>query len=202
MNKRQLSAIETKKKLIEAGLKICKEKGFDSISVEDITKEAKVSKGSFYTYFEKKEDIIIEICREPFRKIIEDTKNSNKNIVDKLIFYFHTFMDRVEMYGIHICREWIKDVIDPNFSQKDWDNKKWDYDVKMLTEILNDSIKNKELSKDFPVELFVHIIISQLYGMMLCWCMSDKKFEPLNWTKKFCEIQLKSMFKPYLLIKE
>lgn len=39
MNKRQKSAVETKRKLISAGLELIKEKGFDAINVEDITKK-------------------------------------------------------------------------------------------------------------------------------------------------------------------
>ena len=52
MNKRQKSAIETKRKLISAGLELIKEKGFDAINVEDITKKAGVAKGTFYVLFQ------------------------------------------------------------------------------------------------------------------------------------------------------
>ena len=57
MNKRQKSAVETKRKLISAGLELIKEKGFDAINVEDITKKAGVAKGTFYLYFKDKYDI-------------------------------------------------------------------------------------------------------------------------------------------------
>ena len=51
----------------------------------------------------------------------------------------------------------------------------------------------KELKEDTPVELLTHLIISELYGMMTCWCMSDGVFEPKDWTRKFSEFQLKAM---------
>ena len=59
MNKRQKSAVETKRKLISAGLELIKEKGFDAINVEDITKKSGVAKGTFYIYFKHKEDIVM-----------------------------------------------------------------------------------------------------------------------------------------------
>ena len=77
------------------------------------------------------------------------------------------------------------------------DDKKWFYDFEMLKNILEDAIKNKELKKDTKIELLAHIIICELYGMMICWCMSDGKFEPLDWTDKFCEAQLDKIFEPY-----
>ena len=199
MNKRQLSAQKTKRKLIATALDLIKEKGFDAINVEDITKAAGVAKGTFYTYFKKKEDIVLEISRTPFGEIVDEiAAMENAALFEKLTKYFHRFMEQVEYCGIHVCREWIRYVIDPNSVPENIDNKKWVYDFKMLKNILENAIKSSELKKNTPVELLTHIIISELYGMMTCWCMSDGKFEPLDWTNRFCDIQLKAIFKPYL----
>ena len=196
MNKRQKSAVETKRKLISAGLELIKEKGFDAINVEDITKKAGVAKGTFYTYFKRKEDIVMEISRTPFGEIADELEQmGNAELFDKLRHYFQRFMEQVEFCGIQICREWIRNVIDPNNVPETMDSKKWFYDYGMLESILKNS---KELKEDTPIELLTHIIISELYGMMLCWCMSDGKFEPLDWTDRFCDVQLTAIFEPYL----
>ena len=196
MNKRQKSAVETKLKLISAGLELIKEKGFDAINVEDITKKAGVAKGTFYTYFKRKEDIVMEISRTPFGEIADEIEQmENAELFDKLRHYFRRFMEQVEFCGIQISREWIRNVIDPNNVQETMDSKKWFYDYEMLESILKNA---KELKEDTPIESLTHIIISELYGMMLCWCMSDGKFEPLDWTDRFCDVQLTAIFKPYL----
>lgn len=196
MNKRQKSAIETKRKLISAGLELIKEKGFNAINVEDITKKAGVAKGTFYVYFKRKEDIVMEISRTPFGEIAEELEQmENAELFDKLRHYFRRFMEQVEFCGIQICREWIKNVIDPNNVPETMDSKKWFYDYEMLESILKNA---KEFKEDTPIELLTHIIISELYGMMLCWCMSDGKFEPLDWTDRFCDVQLTAIFEPYL----
>ena len=196
MNKRQTSAQETRRKLVTAGLELIKEKGFDAINVEDITKKAGVAKGTFYTYFKRKEDIVLEISRVPFGEIADELKNmGNAELFDKLRHYFRRFMEQVEFCGIQICREWLRNVIDPNNVPETMDSRKWFFDYEMLESILKNSA---ELKEDAPVELLAHIIISELYGMMISWCMADGKFEPLDWTDKFCEIQFKSIFEPYL----
>lgn len=199
MNKRQLSAQTTRRKLITAGLELIKEKGFDAINVEDITRKAGVAKGSFYTYFKRKEDIVLDISRAPFGEIAEELQNMKKmELIERLTHYFHRFMECVESCGINVCRQWTKDVLDPNNVPDNKDGQKWKYDFEMLKSILEDAISNGELKKDTPAELLTHIIISELYGMMTCWCMSDGKFEPLEWTHKFCKIQLRPILKPYL----
>lgn len=200
MTKRQENAQKTKLKLIKTALELFKDTGFFDINVEDITKKAGVSKGTFYTYFKRKEDIVLEISRAPFNEIAVELENMQEaTLAEKLTHYFRRFMACVEFSGIHICRQWTRDVLDPNNVPENKDSHKWDYDFEMLKKILEKAVENKELRGDTPIELLTHVIICELYGMMTCWCMSDGKFEPLNWTDRFCEIQLKNILKPYLM---
>ena len=200
MTKRQENALKTRQKLIETAENLLKTNGFNALCVEDITNAAGVSKGTFYVYFEHKEDIVSEICRGYFKQIESQINEmSGKNLIEKLSLYFDNFMKAVEIYGINICREWIRASIDPNTAFDKTDMSKWQYDVGMLQNILNNAVKNKELKENTPVELLTHIIISQLYGMMTCWCMSDGVFEPKNRTRQFSEFQLKAMLKDYLI---
>ncbi len=199
MNKRQTAALETKRKLITAGLELLREKGFDAINVEDITQKAGVAKGTFYTYFKRKEDIVLDISRVPFSEIADEIENMKElHIIEKLIHYYHRFMECVESCGINVCRQWTRDVLDPNNVPETKDGQKWKYDYDMLKNILDNAVRNEELKENTPTELLTHIIISELYGMMTCWCMSDGKFEPLDWTDKFCEVQLKTMLEKYI----
>lgn len=202
MTKRQENALKTRKKLMDTAEKLLKTNGFNALCVEDITNVAGVAKGTFYVYFKHKEDIIAEICRGYFKEIeTRINQMPNADIVEKLSIYFDNFMKAVELYGINICREWIRSTIDTKTAPDYTDMSKWQYDVEMLKNILNSAIKNKELSTETPVELLTHLIISELYGMMTCWCMSDGRFEPTDWTYKFSNFQLKAMLEKYLIKK-
>jgi len=199
MTKRQENAQKTRQSLVDAAETLLKTNGFNALSVEDITKSARVAKGTFYVYFKHKEDIVSEICRGYFKQIEEQIDEmKSADLVEKLSLYFDSFMEAVELYGINICREWIRGAIDPNTAPDNTDMSKWQYDVEMLKNILNNAIKNNELKKDTPIELLTHLLISELYGMMTCWCMSDGVFEPKEWTKKFADIQLKAILENYI----
>jgi len=63
LTRRKLQARETRKRILESALSLFREKGFDQVSIDEITSTAGVSKGSFYTYFQTKSDIIIEKFR-------------------------------------------------------------------------------------------------------------------------------------------
>ncbi len=199
MTNRERAALETREKLLKTGLKLIKKHGLENITVLDITNAAGVAKGTFYTYFDRKEDIVFEICRDAFGDIESDFYDDKSgDVVKKLTKYFHAFMVEVERYDINICREWIRDVINPNTAPENRDSQKWVFDTRMLIRMLQTLVKNGELSKKAPIGAFAYIIMSELYGMMTGWCMSDGAFEPLDWTARFCELQLKPMLVPYL----
>ena len=199
MTNRERAALETKQKLLKTGLKLIKKYGLENLTVENITAAAGVAKGTFYTYFERKEDIIFEICRDAYadlEKIFYEDKS--RDIVKKLSNYFDAFMREIERYDINICREWIRDVINPTTAPTNRDSQKWLFDTRTLIRILQTAVKNGELSKRTPIGAIAYIIMSELYGMMTGWCMSDGAFQPLDWTARFCELQLKPMLEPYL----
>ena len=58
-----MSRITAKDKLIEAALALIPEQGFPATTVDQICERASVSKGSFYHYFESKEDLGLETLR-------------------------------------------------------------------------------------------------------------------------------------------
>ena len=198
MSIRQENAIKTRQKLLDTAENLLKTNGFNALCVEDITKSAGVAKGTFYVYFKHKEDIISEICRGYFKEIEISINNMKCDITEKLTVYYDAFMRAVELYGINICREWIRGAIDPKTALDYTDMSKWQYDMNMLENILINAVKNNELKENTPVELLTNLIISQLYGMMTCWCMSDGTFEPEEWTKKFADFQLKTILSEYI----
>jgi AcrR family transcriptional regulator len=72
-----MSQSETKKKLIDAAIKVFSEKGYFNARVSDIVKEAGVAQGTFYIYFKSKEDaflFIVNMITSEVYKIIEETK--------------------------------------------------------------------------------------------------------------------------------
>jgi AcrR family transcriptional regulator len=152
MTKRQENALKTRRKLIDTAENLLKTNGFNALCVEDITKSAGVAKGTFYVYFKHKEDIVSEICRGYFKQIENKlSEMTDADLIEKLSVYFDNFMRAVELYGINICREWIRSAIDPKTAPDYTDISKWQYDINMLTNILNKAIENKELKKMHPL---------------------------------------------------
>jgi TetR/AcrR family transcriptional repressor of nem operon len=56
--------VTTRTALIEAGTQLILEKGYNNTGLEEILKEAKVHKGSFYHFFKNKEDFGLQVVAE------------------------------------------------------------------------------------------------------------------------------------------
>ena len=88
MSKRELK----KEHILCAGVNIMKEKGYNGTSVKDIVDAAAVPKGSFYNYFESKEQFVLDALDFVF----EESEQSSRTILgnsaipplDRLINYF------------------------------------------------------------------------------------------------------------------
>ena len=90
-----------KKKILDKAWELFRKNGYEETKVEDITRELGVSKGSFYTYFKTKDEVLYEILerikkeneeriskinvnQEP-SKILEDYVISKMNYIVKLL---------------------------------------------------------------------------------------------------------------------
>ena len=63
--------IESKDRIINSALKLFSSKGFFNTSIREIAREAQISDGLLYNYFNSKESLAIEVMRSAFNTIDE-----------------------------------------------------------------------------------------------------------------------------------
>lgn len=81
-------AERTKAKLLDSAQRLISAHGFDNVSVEDITKDSGVAKGTFYHYFECKEDVVRELSRKTAMATIERAIAHEGDVIERCCFYF------------------------------------------------------------------------------------------------------------------
>jgi AcrR family transcriptional regulator len=60
---------QTRQRLIESTLALILEKGFESISIQDITERADLGRGTFYIHFKDKEDVVWTALHDLFQEM-------------------------------------------------------------------------------------------------------------------------------------
>lgn len=97
MGRKQIAAERTRRKIMEASEKLIASRGFDNVTVDEITAEAGVSKGSFYTYFKRKEDVVGEIAHEHFETVRARSDELESGVCDKIAAFLTESMKYIAM---------------------------------------------------------------------------------------------------------
>ncbi len=168
LTKRQQGALVTKRKIIEAATELISENGLDAINVEDITNKAGVSKGTFYTYFKKKEEIIDVVGIGPIAKINEALETMQGGLHEKLTYFIKTYLKSVEDEGVYLTKDYM--VNELSSYKKD---SRYAYDEESIKAILLEAIKNKELNESCPVDDLTNMIMSMIYGISYVYVKKD-----------------------------
>ena len=72
--------MDKKKEIIKGVKTLVLKKGYNNVSVEDITTYIGIAKGSFYTYFKSKNSLINYILEEKIMRLKREMNNFFKNI--------------------------------------------------------------------------------------------------------------------------
>ena len=89
-------------RILIAALELFGKKGFEKTSVESITRKARVAKGTFYNFFDKKEDVLLHFLDREYAKSeaeIAQKRSSQQTFLDQIelsvsSYIKHIFSDR------------------------------------------------------------------------------------------------------------
>lgn len=104
-----ISGKETRRKLIEIGMKLFRENGYDKTSVQQICDTAGLTRNAFYYHFKTKDDILVAFFQEilmesdiPIDVLLETTT------FDKLLHLYHACMCVFQNEGVDVMRNYIR----------------------------------------------------------------------------------------------
>lgn len=86
----------TRKKLKEAALGVFSEKGVEATTVEDITEKANLGKGTLYTHFTDKEEVVLVLVEDAVKHLIECLRSYSsepENLEDVLEHFLNAHYD-------------------------------------------------------------------------------------------------------------
>lgn len=66
----------TRRALLDAARSLVFEKGHDRVSVQEITSRARFATGTYYNYFQSKQDIFIAVAEDIRQQLAEDLESS------------------------------------------------------------------------------------------------------------------------------
>lgn len=153
---RRYNAQESKELIISSAEKLFLEKGFDKVSMRDISEEAKLSKGAIYHHYKSKDEIIKEIINkyvELQRSMLVDLikKTDGYTGKDKIVYLLDNIVDMVESRFKKLEVDEYQCIKSPDMVYMYLKNN-MNYDAPMLADIIETGNKDGSLSVEKPLE--------------------------------------------------
>ena len=85
LEKKKTARCQKRKKIIDKAWELFAKNGYEETKVEDITKDLGISKGSFYTYFATKDELLYEVLGKIKKEINRNLENINVNQIPEKV---------------------------------------------------------------------------------------------------------------------
>ena len=177
---------ETKDRILTVGIDLFSKKGYHNVGLKEILKKAEVPKGSFYHYFESKEDFGVQVINKyssqglvNFQQALEDEAVSPKN----RIIGFYTNMS--EHYLLKECKEGclmgnssneLSDVAESFRNVIAQEFRLWQ---STLEKCIAEAQDSGEITTDFESRMLASFVLNSWEGALLRM-KSEKTVEPLK----------------------
>jgi TetR/AcrR family fatty acid metabolism transcriptional regulator len=170
--KRQEKAVETKNRIYNAAIDIMDRKGFEKLTIVDISKKAGVSVGAFYHYFKSKNDILAEIFRkadEYYSTIVVPGLN-NKNAPDQIVEYF----DHYAKFNVASGVEMTQQLFNPKIK---FFIKKGRPMHTILQDLIQKGQEKKEIKNDTDPEELARFLFVLARGLVFEWSLYEGRYD-------------------------
>jgi AcrR family transcriptional regulator len=181
-NKRKEQAERTRQKLLEVGQRLLSEKGYDGVTVSEITQACGVSKGTFYVYFTSKEQLVGSLQYTPYLELDDSLAEDTGPVIDCIKRYMIAWIDYFATYSPHFAASWLgrtnsenldilSDYQDKYTSEADVAYAR----VDKIASRINRAIEQGELRSDCPSTQIASSIGTRLYGLCVWHSLSGGK---------------------------
>ena len=178
-------AKQTREKLLNASLKLIKEKGYHNTTVRDICAAANVSIGTFYSYFPTKNDLFFSIYLDGDKFFTESVAlRVSGNTEEKIIDYFRYYAQLNLNTGLDLMK--ILYQSDNPFFAKHRPMQK------VFEEIIINGLKSGELKSDMDASMIADYFFVLARGIWYKWCLYNGDFDLEEQMLDYIKLALKA----------
>lgn len=188
-SKRQQQAIRTKAALFESAVALFNEKGFDAVTIDDIARRAGTAKGSFYTYFRTKSDVIIEEFRSIDDYYIRFFKTLSKypKAEDKILAFTRAQMRYIrDQVGLEMMKIlYTNNIAAPGTNKILIDRSRALHEL--VRGLMEEGQSEGAFRKDIPADRLAIYYSRAMRSVFLDWAMSNNSFDLVKEGVEFCK---------------
>jgi TetR/AcrR family fatty acid metabolism transcriptional regulator len=183
MTMRREKAIATKNRIYTAAIDLMDRKGFENITIADISKKAGVSVGAFYHYFKSKNDILAEIFRKADEYFSTQVvaRLKKRSIPDRIVEYF----DHYAKFNVATGVETTIQLYNPTIKFFIQENRPM---LTILHDLVEEGQRKKEIRKDTSPQELVRLLFILARGVVFEWSLYEGRYDLEAVMHKYIEI--------------
>lgn len=197
LNKRSLQALETKKRIYESAMELFSDpkRSFDDITIDEITSLANVSKGSFYTYYESKEMVLVEHFEQidEYYKFVLGKLPENASASQGILTMIYGMTEYCQnISGIQIIKIVYSSQISGSKSVRILNNRDRAL-YKHMDELISKGLESKEFTTLLDKNCIVEYLTRSARGLIYDWCLYDGDFNLIDEGQKYFSLILDNL---------
>ena len=190
LTKRQEKAIETKNRIYAAAIELMDRKGFEKITIADISRKAGVSVGAFYHYFKSKNDILAEIFRKVddyySTQVLPRLNSNTKSVPDLIVEYF----DHYAKFNLGSGVEMTQQLFNPKIK---FFIKKSRPMLTILQDLISKGQEKQQIRNDTTPEEISRFLFILARGIVFEWSLYDGRYDLRATMRKYIEVLVSTL---------
>lgn len=188
LTKRQIQAVDTRKKIFESAWKLFSEKGFDHVTMEEITSAVGLSPGTFYRYFSTKQEILAIVYNQLdghyqafYEQVICSCKYQNAEVLERLKVFTSHNLESCVKDGLEYINVIYRYMIQSDAFEKSMNNPDRVY-FRIVRGLIREGQEKKEIRSDLPCSRLLSDLIMLTRGCIVDWELNRRPGRISDWS--------------------
>lgn len=160
----------TRQLLSAALLKLIEERGYDSLTVNDITEQANVGRATFYLHYQDKEQLLVASLEDMFSQLrdlinpLSETLQEHNSITATRLVFQH-FADHRRLYRVLLTEKGAAMVF-PRL-------------LEILTQVAEQDVILRDVEQPktgIPTNFVAHYVAGAVLGLVVWWLNNDRPY--------------------------
>ena len=172
----------TKSKIVQAAWKLFYDQGYDETTVDDILEEASISRGSFYHYFNSKDDLLgsLSFLFDEKYEEMQDSLQDIPTCMEKLLYLNRELSSMIEnTIAIDLLARLLSTQLTTKGEKHLMDRSRFYY--RLLRSIFLEGQEKGEFRTDMTVNEMVKIYAIAERALVYDWCICNGEYSLRNY---------------------
>lgn len=175
---RKQQAENTRRRLADTALRLYASKGYDRVAVDDICREAGVSKGTFYVYFASKDQVLVEQFLALDRFYLDSLPEIGNidTVTGRLLAFGRYSLRHISGLGKDYLKAAYSSQMAPGRGPSPLaSEERASYEIALG--LVREAQEGGELRSDLPAEEIARALVRAIRGTVIEWCLLDGGFD-------------------------